>query len=799
MGAVIRAHAWAASPLGEPGAWSVPLRTAVAMMLDSIGPTWLAWGPKLTFLYNDSYRPMLGDKHPAALGAPLTDVWAEIWPDVQPLVGQALAGIPVIRRDLALTVSRGAGIEKAYFTFSYTPLRDESGTVQGLFCTVSETTAGVTDGQRRDIAETALQSVKDTLELEVAGHVRERDQLWQVSRDLFCIADLKGRVLSVNPAWELTLGYPPGEFIGRTLEWLEHPDDRAKTRSAMHRLLKGRVTQAFENRYRNRSGEYRILSWTGVRNGNLLYCAARDVTEDREREAALRDTQDFARLALSAVGGVGVWTYDAASDRFFFDTAIAALYGLDPALGAGGLARPAFLANVHPDDRRTLAATMAGGLVHSGDLELEYRICHPDGSVRWVLSRGHTYHDGEGRPVRRTGIGVETTNQRQMEEILRQSQKLEAIGQLTGGVAHDFNNLLTVIKTSIDLLKRPSLPEDRRGRYVSAISDTVDRAAKLTGQLLAFARRQALKPEVFSASESVRAIADMVRTLAGSQIRLELDLVEDGCVVNADPSQFDTALVNMAANARDAMDGEGTIKIAVHTVENRPAVRSHPSISGPFVAVSLSDTGSGIAPDKLNQIFEPFFTTKEIGKGTGLGLSQVFGFAKQSGGEVTVASEIGVGTTFTIYLPRVAVKAGEAKSVDRSSYMRTGHNTCVLLVEDNADVGSFATQALIELGYLPILAADGAEALAELAKDDGRFDIVFSDVMMPGMSGIDLGHEIRRLYPTLPVVLTSGYSHVLAQQGSHGFELVHKPYSIDQLSGALQDAIKDKRRLGAVI
>ncbi|MCB8874371.1 hybrid sensor histidine kinase/response regulator [Acidisoma silvae] len=791
MGAMIRSHDWVSSPFGEPRTWSQSLRTAVSLMLDSIGPTWLAWGPDLTLLYNDSYAPMLGGKHPQAFAARLTDVWAEIWPDVGPLVDQALAGKPIMTRDLPLHVDRGAGIELAYFTFSYTPLRDDLGMVAGLFCSVLETTAGVTADQRRDVAAHALQSANRSLEREVAGHVRDQSQLWHVSQDLFCIADRKGKVLSVNPAWSKTLGFGESDLVGRTLEWLEHPDDRDQTRKALRQLLRGRVPQAFENRYRNSSGDYRIFSWTGIRSGERLFCSARDVTEERAREATLSDAQDFARLALAAVGGVGVWTYDAASDQFSYDAAIAEVYGLDPARGPGGIPRTEFLANVHPDDRKALATTMAGGLTRAGDLELEYRLCHPDGSVRWVLSRGHTYHDDQGRPIRRTGVGVETTNQRQMEEVLRQSQKLEAIGQLTGGVAHDFNNLLTVIKTSVDLLKRPNLPEERRGRYVDAIADTADRAARLTSQLLAFARRQALKPEVFSASDGVQAISDMMRTLIGSRVSFVTELPAHGCFVNADPTQFDTALVNIAANARDAMDGDGKITLAVQAVDEKPAIRSHAAVSGAFVAISLSDTGSGIEADKLERIFEPFFTTKEIGKGTGLGLSQVFGFAKQSGGEVTVTSEVGVGTTFTLYLPRVAAPTGKTKSLTQSDGLPSDHNTCVLLVEDNADVGGFATQALVEIGYLPILAVNAEEALMELSKNSKRFHVVFSDVVMPGMSGIELAQEIRRLYPDLPVVLTSGYSHVLAQHGSHGFPLIHKPYSIDHLSRTLAEAVGD--------
>jgi PAS domain S-box-containing protein len=377
------------------------------------------------------------------------------------------------------------------------------------------------------------------------------------------------------------------------------------------------------------------------------------------------------------------------------------------------------------------------------------------------------------------------------EEALRQSQKMEAVGQLTGGLAHDFNNLLTVIRGSVDLLRRSDVSAERRTRYIDAIADTADRASRLTSQLLAFARRQALKPEAFDAGESLRAIQPMIHTLAGSRITVEVEVPASPCVVNADRSQFDTAIVNMAVNARDAMAGEGALVVSVGRADGMPAVRSHPAVPGDFVTICVRDTGSGIAPDMIDKIFEPFFTTKEVGEGTGLGLSQVFGFTKQSGGEVVVESDEGHGATFTMYLP--ASHASElANTVEADSSLSLARGACILVVEDNPEVGQFATDALAEMGYNAVLATDGRAALEELAADDANFDVVFSDVVMPGMSGVELGQEIRRLHPDLPVILTSGYSSVLAEGGTHGFELLHKPYSVDELARTLRK-VKDRR------
>lgn len=372
-----------------------------------------------------------------------------------------------------------------------------------------------------------------------------------------------------------------------------------------------------------------------------------------------------------------------------------------------------------------------------------------------------------------------TRDLEQAHEALRQSQKMEAIGQLTGGIAHDFNNLLTVIRGSTDLLRRRDLPEDKRAHYVDAISDTADRAAKLTSQLLAFARRQTLKPELFDAAERIKGIADMLGTVLGSRIELTINADCGACFVRADAAQFETSLVNMAVNARDAMEGEGqlTIGVSAGTGDNGSKV----------VRVRVTDTGHGMDSDQMERIFEPFFTTKAVGKGTGLGLSQVYGFVKQSDGEVSVESEVGRGTTFTITLPQsppgdVPIQAASTRE---DSHLRVGR---VLVVEDNADVGQFASQMLTDLGFETVLEGDANAAIGRLEQEEGKFDLIFSDVVMPGMDGVEFGRLVRERWPTIPVVLTSGYSHVLAEEPQHGFPLLQKPYSVEALSKTLRES-----------
>ncbi|PZA09783.1 hybrid sensor histidine kinase/response regulator [Rhodopseudomonas palustris] len=417
------------------------------------------------------------------------------------------------------------------------------------------------------------------------------------------------------------------------------------------------------------------------------------------------------------------------------------------------------------------------------------------------LSAGSRHIDFSLRPVSdaQGGImavlaeGIDSTERRRNEEALRQAQKMEAVGQLTGGVAHDFNNLLTIIRSAVDFLRRRDLPEERRRRYVDAISDTADRASKLTGQLLAFARRQPLSPVVFDVAAQVQSIANLIRPLVGSRVEIDVDTGSGPNYAIADIGQFETALVNLAVNGRDAMNGEGRLSIALHRVDEIPPVRSQPARPGAFVAVSVTDSGSGIAPSNLDVIFEPFFTTKEVGRGTGLGLSQAFGFAKQSGGEISVHSTLGEGATFTVYLPQAQapeqIVAAKLSRTDPAGGL--GHR--ILVVEDNVEVGKFSTELLQDLGYTIKWTKTADEALAALAEDEFAFDLVFSDVIMPGKNGVELATIVRERYPGLPVVLTSGYSSVLAENAHQGFELIQKPYSVEALSRVLRRAISERR------
>ena len=362
----------------------------------------------------------------------------------------------------------------------------------------------------------------------------------------------------------------------------------------------------------------------------------------------------------------------------------------------------------------------------------------------------------------------------QMQQQLAESQKLDALGQLTGGVAHDFNNLLMIISGSLHTLKKGMDDDPKRARAISAIETATQRGAALTNQLLTFARRQSVNPQAVDICERINAMREVLQTGVGSAITLQLDIDERVWPAMVDVAEFETALVNLVINARDAMAAGGTITVSARNEALREETRA-----GEYVAVSVEDTGVGIAPDVLGKIFDPFFTTKPIGKGTGLGLSQVHGFAHQAGGTIRVDSELGKGTTITMLLPR----KDDFARVEKVDAVETGGSGTVLLVEDNPDVAIVSANLLEQLGYT-VRRVENAEAALREIELDG-IDLVFSDIVMPGkMDGLSLARHLRATRPGLPILLASGYSDA-AINVRGDFPILRKPYEIHQLSQAI--------------
>ncbi|GEP12374.1 hypothetical protein MGN01_42190 [Methylobacterium gnaphalii] len=676
----------------------------------------VAFGPELGFIYNDAYAEILGDKHPAALGRRFRDIWPEIWPDIVPLVEKALSGESTWSDDMPLRMNRRGFDEQTWFTFSYSPVRDEQDRVAGMFCACTETTGRIRAEAALRANETRLQFL-DTLGKETAKSTNADEILATTTR-------MVAEHLGLSNCAYADMDPDEDGFTIRG-DWAAEGSPSIV-------------------------GHYSLADF-GKRAVVELSAGRPLVINDNLAELAPDEAATFQAIGISATICMPL----VKDGRL---TALMAVHSRVP--------------HAWSDHELALVTEVT-----------ERSWAHIE-RVRAVANLEALNATLEERVEQRSSQLAET------EAALRQSQKLEAVGQLTGGVAHDFNNLLTIIRSSIDFLRRPDLAEERRSRYLNAVSETVDRAAKLTSQLLAFARRQTLKPETLDVGARLGAIAELLDTITGTPIKIVVNLPERPCFVRVDASQFETALVNMAVNARDAMNGVGTLTLSLNRHAALPPIRGHAGASGSFTAISLNDTGCGIPPDLLPRVFEPFFTTKEVGKGTGLGLSQVFGFAKQSGGDVEVESILGEGTTFTLYLPEVQPDFAASESVgDITEIEPGGVGQQVLVVEDNIEVGRFATQILEDLGYATTWAGNAEDALDIIGSDGAGFDVVFSDVVMPGMGGIEFAKLLQHKLPHLPVVLASGYSHVLALEGSHGFELLQKPYSADQVSRVLRKAV----------
>ena len=832
---LLRAIDWSSHPLGDPAAWPEPLKAAVRITLSSKFPMMVHWGSDLITFYNDAYAPSLGDKHPGHLGQPARDWWAEMWDQLTPIFDRVLAGETVHVEDACYTPDRDGAPKEAWFTHCHSPLWDEQGAVAGIFLVVTETTARVLAERGRQIDE-----------------VRNRQIVDSASDFAIIATDLDGKVTRWNAGAERVLEWSEAEMCGSTVERIFTAEDRASGR-ADHEMRRARE-QGWGNDERwhlKKSGErfWAQGEMTPLRTeaGDFVgyVKVLRDRTEERLRE------QRLSLLAQASAGLLSSADPDAVIESIL--RAGAESMGIDQSYGyvltadcehlrlthSIGVSEELQAALQHaPLDQPLcgiVAATREPLVIEDlqETLDPRYAIGRENGITAFagfpILGRERLFgvisfaslsrprFDQEAltffatlarflsisrerldREAALTDLAMELESRveartRELmisEEALRHTQKIEAVGQLTGGVAHDFNNLLTVIRGSVDLLRRDNLTPERRARYIDAIGDTADRAARLTSQLLAFARRQALKPEVLDVGDRIHRIMEMLDTVTGSQITIDCQAAGEACLVRADAGQFETALVNMAVNARDAMNGAGTLRIALDCGKTMPPIRGHGGGPGPFVTVELMDTGEGIRPEDLERIFEPFFTTKEVGKGTGLGLSQVFGFAKQSGGDVDVRSQPGEGTAFTLYLPQAEAGATPPAMIEEDHGSLEGQDLCVLVVEDNVDVGRFSTQALADLGYRTVWVASAEEALEKLGEDGAGFDAVFSDVVMPGMGGIELAKRLADTHPELPVILASGYSHVLVQDGAHGHELLQKPYSAEQLAKALTRAVR---------
>jgi signal transduction histidine kinase len=532
------------------------------------------------------------------------------------------------------------------------------------------------------------------------------------------------------------------------------------------------------------------------RLARLLPAVSRELREAEERknrrnaEAAFTQAVARMRFALEAAG-VGTWEVDIITGRAEWSDVMLQLHG-DASGGFPGTL-DAFLATVHPDDRRRVRDGIISNHGRS-ESRFEYRVTWPDGSIHWIAGTGQTFYADTGQPIRAAGVAIDTTVEKQLERQFHQAQKMESVGQLAGGIAHDFNNLLTAILGYSNVLLEDGnagLIPDRMRRDLEEIRRAGESAANLTKQLLAFSRRQIIQPTVLDMNTVVEGLEPMMRRLIGENIRLSTSLSPDLGATRADAGQLEQVIMNLAVNARDAMERGGELTIETANVELDAAyVRRDVAVAtGPYVMLAVSDTGTGMPPEVQARIFEPFFTTKPKGQGTGLGLATIYGIVKQNKGSIWVQSEPGRGTTFRVYLPRVNERPQTVTPATRPA--ARGGNETVLLVEDNDLVRGLARSVLTRNGYNVIEASDADEAL-QAAAQAGRIDLLLTDVVMPGISGRMLAQKLAERYADVRVLYMSGYPD--SGVGSHGVlspevAFLQKPFTPAILARAVRDVL----------
>lgn len=642
----------------------------------------------------------------------------------------------------------------------------------------------------------------------------ERDRLFNLSLDPLCIAGFDGFFRQVNPAWERTLGWSEEELLNKP--WLDfvHPDDLRATIAAGEALGQGREVRDFENRYRCRDGSYRWLSWNSfaLPEQKLIFAVCRDATEQKRVQDELRKANTFLRAVVEQAP-FGIQVCEGSADDWQLTLINREAQGLlgvteEQHRGLGfkhgvvqhpeKLVWQMFYADGRPWDLFDvpLPAAMIAGKVTRNE---EMIVRRADGAERTILCNAAPIHDDQGALLGAVVTYPDITEHKLLESQLRQAQKMEAVGQLAGGVAHDFNNILTSILGNAELALnrlRKQLPaEGRVLEEVQQIERSAERAAALTRQLLAFSRRQVARPQVLDLNGILANLEAMIRRLIAENIVLELCCAAEPARVEADVTQLEQVILNLVVNARDAMPGGGTLTIETSLVTLDEEYREHHAEArlGPHVLLAVSDTGCGMDAVTKERIFEPFFTTKPVGEGTGLGLATVYGIVKQSGGHVMVYSEPERGSTFRIYLPASQI-SGPAAAVAPQTPATVAGTETLLVCEDDEMVRRLTAQMLTGAGYTVLSAADGAQAVHVASTYTGPIHLLVTDVIMPDINGRKLAETLQATRPQLQTLYMSGYTaNVIAHHGvlDPGIHLLEKPFSRTALLQAVRRVLDE--------
>lgn len=648
--------------------------------------------------------------------------------------------------------------------------------------------ADVTERAMAELAlrksEERLRELNETLAARVEAAIAERDRTWNYARDLLVVANADGELQAVNPAWTTILGWQADELVGRNYREFLHADDHDITREALASAEPSGGFPAHENRYRHKDASYRWISWVAAPAGNLIYATGRDVTAEKRRQAEL-DAAEAARRDADAL--YRAYFEHTAESLFVVGVQEDGSFTVEDLNPAHQTRLGYRLADVQGKRIDELVPPSAAELITS-----HYRRVVTSGSVYQYREtfdiHGEVSHwdtvlvpvrNDEGTIVRLIGSSRELTRQVAIEEQLRQAQKMEAMGQLTGGVAHDFNNLLTPIVGVLDMLQRRRIGGGREQRLIAAAAQSADRAKTLVQRLLAFARRQPLQPVPVDVAKLVRGMAELVASTTGPQIKVVVDAPEDLAPAKADPNQLEMALLNLAVNARDAMQDGGTLRISAATDVIALGTRSDLR-PGTYVRLSVADTGVGMDEATAARAVEPFFSTKGIGKGTGLGLSMVHGLVSQLGGALRIRSKLGLGTNIDLWLPR----SSELPSSDDDPGVtdNIANSGTALLIDDEEYVRVSTADMLADLGYRVIEAASAEAALA-LVEASTPIDLVLTDHLMPGMSGTEFARLVRQRHPDLPILVVSGYADV--EGIAPDLPRLSKPFRKDELAATI--------------
>jgi two-component system, cell cycle sensor histidine kinase and response regulator CckA len=625
---------------------------------------------------------------------------------------------------------------------------------------------------------------------------RDRAQRYLDTAEVFLIAlDVTGRITLINRYACSVLGWTADELLGRN--WIDTclPERIRDTFTRTFRTLLGGDLPVVENPVLTRSGAERLIEWrnTVVRDdaGHVLgtFSCGTDITERNQAVEALRTAEERMRFAMEAAG-VGIWDMDYTTGVHRWSETLERHYGLQP--GTFGGTFEAFVERIHPDDRESVIETVANAMKSGGDFSVQNRTIWPDGTVRWLSGAGRIHFGEHGEPVRAVGITMDVTERRTLEEQFHQAQKMEAIGRLAGGVAHDFNNLLTAILGYCELLLTDLDPGDPRYADVAEIQRAGASAAGLTHQLLAFSRKEIIQPTLLDLNVVVSDMRALLGRLIAEDVQIVLALRPELALVKTDRGQVEQIVMNLALNARDAMPKGGRLTIETANVEldeNYP--KTHLAVKpGPYVVLTVTDTGTGMTPQVQARLFEPFFTTKEPGKGTGLGLATVHGIVTRNGGSVNVYSEIGRGTSIKVYFPPADAAEMAVDTPPPVARPRVGAET-VLVVEDADALRELTRRLLQREGYTVLVAANGDEALRLFARS-GSIDLLLTDVVMPGISGSELARRLVEQRPSLKVIYMSGYTEdAIVQHGvlNPGIAFLHKPFTSEMLGRKVREVL----------